>query len=62
MPSDKALSIYEPIKEELALVRSDLAAISEEDFPGLSAMLAQALKSIGKGTRPCHNHPLLEVP
>ncbi len=52
MPPAKALSIYEPIKEELALVRSDLESISEEDFPGLSAMLAHALKSIGKGTRP----------
>ena len=52
MPTGKALSIYDPIKEELSLVRSDLVAIAEEDFPGLAAMLAHALKSIGKGTRP----------
>jgi geranylgeranyl pyrophosphate synthase len=52
MPTSRTLSIYEPIKEELSLVRSDLIAISEEDFPGLAAMLAHALKSIGKGTRP----------
>ena len=52
MPSAKSLSIYKPIKEELNLVRADLVAIAEEDFPGLAAMLAHALKSIGKGTRP----------
>ena len=52
MPSAKSLSIYKPIREELNLVRSDLVAIAEEDFPGLAAMLAHALKSIGKGTRP----------
>ena len=62
MPSAKSLSIYKPIREELNLVRADLVAIAEEDFPGLAAMLAHALKSIGKGTRPAHHYPLIKVP
>ena len=46
------IPMYEPIKEELLLVRRELESATKVDFPDLGEMLGHILDGGGKATRP----------